>query len=145
MKKVYKSYPEYHRELAEYYGSTNHCTVIAVAVAFCLSTGKAYNACKIAGERVDNRGIGYFKYDRLVKLLAERFDYKIENVKETAGKTLSQVMRELSNKGTYIININGHTCTYRNGVLEDWTNPKYSERRSQQPRHIVQTVTRVYK
>ena len=144
MKKIYKNYPEYDRELSEHYGSTNHCTVIALAVAFCLSTGKAYNACKIAGSRKDWKGIGYFEWHKLIKSVADRFNYKLEKIEGLAGRTLTQVMRELSNKDTYIININGHTCAYRKGILEDWTNPKYSGRRSM-PRHKVNSITRVYK
>ena len=145
MKKVYKHYPEYDRELTAHYGSTNHCTVIALAIAFHLSTGKAYNAAKIAGQRQDFSGVSYFNWKRLIADVAKRFNYKVENVRDVARLTLNQVTKRLPNKGAYIIDVKGHTCTYRDGVLEDWTKPDYSNRKRNQPRHRVEAVYRVYK
>ena len=121
MKHYKHSYTELAKIGRRYYGDSNFCSVLAVAVVADISYGKAFHAYKREGRRTrtGTHKITQHSVLKQFKLKSER-DY--DKTAIYSGKTLNNVLTACKRwTGRYLVYVRGHVLAVRDGICEDWT------------------------
>ena len=120
-----KHYKHSYEELAKigrrYYGDTNFCSVLAVAVVADISYGKAFHAYRRVG-----RFTGKGTHRATQQMVLKKFNVSVRLDRDKTygyeGKTLNNVLRDCKHwTGRYLVYVRGHVLAIRDGVCEDWT------------------------
>lgn len=122
-----------------YDNDTNCCTVIASAIAFNQPFEKVQKHFFDKGYR--KRGKGFFLLNHIEEI-CNHYNYKYEiitndrfEVRRMFGRTLTpNTIADYLDLGTYLIGIDGHIFTLKNGKIEDWTKNR---------KHWIERITRV--
>ena len=120
-----KHYKHTYSELAKignrYYGDTNFCSVLAIAVVADISYGKAFHAYKRAGRR-KRQGTYIQMQNKIVKEFNLKMTPDFDKMAIYQGKTLNNVLNACKNwSGRYLVYVRGHVLAIRDGICEDWT------------------------
>ena len=122
-----------------YDGDKNCCTVIATAVAF-EQPFKEVQSYFFKLGRKRNRGFAIYNY---MNEICKKYKYKHEiitlydkdEVREIFGVGLTpNNVADYLDLSTYLIGVNEHIFTLKNGIVEDWTKGR---------KHQVETIIRV--
>ena len=113
---------------------TNNCTVRAVANAFGWSMVRSYHHLERHG-RKHRRGPSWGAYRTAVKAACKATGRKlVDEAVPSYGKTIKTLERRLTASETVIVNVRGHTLSYRNQYTNDWAESR---------RHHVNEVWRI--
>jgi hypothetical protein len=120
-----KHYKHSYSELAKignrYYGDTNFCSVLAIAVVADISYGKAFHAYKRAGRRT-RQGTYIQMQNSVIKSFNLKMTPDFDKMAIYQGKTLNNVLNACKNwSGRYLVYVRGHVLAIRDGICEDWT------------------------
>ena len=120
-----KHYKHSYEELAKigrrYYGDTNFCSVLAVAVVADISYGKAFHAYKREGRRT-RTGTHLYTQNQVLKRFNLKTEIDWDKMQIYQRKTLNNVLRDCKRwTGRYLVYVRGHVLAIRDGVCEDWT------------------------
>ena len=134
MEQTYK-----HIAKTAYENDTNCCTVIASAIAFNQPFEKVQKHFFKKGYRKHGKGFFLLKH---IDDICNHFNYKYEivtshkfQVREMFGRGLTpNNVADYLDLGTYLIGVNRHVFTLKNGNVEDWTRNK---------KHHIERITRV--
>ena len=124
------------------YNETNDCTVKAIAIATDTPYIKAHDIMNKLG-RINRKGVAPFQWTFEVSVDAvERLGYtaKIINI---PNATVATLRNQLDNNKSYIVTIRRHTLAYVNGVIQDHTNPAFSDYRTRTSTATVNCVLEV--
>lgn len=113
-----QSYQQVLRVMKCDYNENNFCTVASIATAFNWSAGKAHRLMKKHG-RPHRRGPSWYGFQRALEDAAQKAERDIEWL-GFVGVTINQ-FRKSHPTGTYIIAVNAHVLTLKDGEFEDWT------------------------
>jgi hypothetical protein len=121
MKHYKHSYAELAKIGRRYYGDTNFCSVLAVAVVADISYGKAFHAYKREGRRT-RTGTHVYTQQRVLKGFKLTSKLDCDKTAIYQRKTLNNVFKDCKRwTGRYLIYVSGHVLAIRDGVCEDWT------------------------
>lgn len=116
------------------YRDDNNCSVRAVANAFGWSIVRAYHHLESHGRR-HRRGPRWPQYKRAVQAACKVTGRKlVDEVVSSYGKTIKTLERRLTASETVIVNVRGHTLSYRNRYTNDWAESR---------RHHVNSIWRI--
>lgn len=120
-----KHYKHSYKELAKigrrYYGDTNFCSVLAVAVVADISYGKAFHAYKREGRRT-RTGTRQMMQHQVLNQFKLKSERDFDKTDTYYRKTLNNVFKDCKNwTGRYLIYVSGHVLAIRDGVCEDWS------------------------
>ena len=117
MKRRQYSFEQLKKVGHKHYKDTNFCTLVAIAISCKVSFGIAYGKTKELVNRKHSKGLFIDQYLTVIESLncvVSRFK------KDHFSKTVNQVIRDLPNKGIFLIMTRGHVSTYIDGSLQDW-------------------------
>lgn len=122
-----------------YDGDTNCCTVIATSIAF-EQPFKEVQKYFFSLGRKRNKGFAIYQHlDKICKKYKYNYEkitlYNKYKVKDIFGVGLTpNNVADYLDLSTYLIGVNGHIFTLKNGIVEDWTRNR---------KHQIETIIRV--
>ena len=122
--KRYETFDEIKHVAMQHYADNNFCAVAALTVVCQVPYGKVFNTLKKLGRR---KGKGTLTRQSLVALGILGFRFEEVQIPCATINQAEKYFRGI--RGNYLVRVQGHMLSVRDGVIMDWTAGKTSRRK----------------
>lgn len=129
----------------QFIGERNDCSVVAISLAFNISYSEAHDFCRrrgrqwgqgmdvynsledtVLGKTLKKTQLPYYNHECRQTHVAYGHGYKYINISYLPRLTVKQFLKE-NKVGSFLIGIQGHIFTIKDGICYDYKNPQWCE------------------